>query len=1014
MSLIGRTVSHYRIVEEISRGGMGVVYRASDTRLDRDVALKVLPADLVADADRRQRFVQEARAASALEHPNIAVIHDIGEVDGISFIAMELVRGDKLSASIEKGGLLPARALEIAAEVAEGLARAHAQGIIHRDLKPANVMLTEDGHAKVIDFGLAKLIAPLSGETSADTFARKAGTDPNVVMGTVSYMSPEQARGSAIDHRSDIFSFGLMLYEMLAGKPPFQGQSSVETLHAIIHSPAAPLPRLGSTMGAEVSADIQRIVDKCLAKDPDARYQGMKDLVVDLRAARRRMESGATATAPAQLSPQGSNRLRLVALAALALIAIGAGAVLWKSASGGSPAADVPGAKPSVAVLYFENNTGNPQMDWMRSGLTDMLVTDLSQSPDVDVLSTDRLVQILTSMQKLDDRVISFDTVQELARRAGVKTVLVGSYVKAGEAIRINLKLQDAATGRIISSERVDAKDESSIFPTMDDLTRRIKAKFLASTGGALTGLLPKPGSTPATGPAMIDRDLKDVTTSSVEAYRYYAEGIELNNRGRNRQAIPLLEKAVAVDATFAMAMTKLAVAYNNTGDSNKAGEYSKRALDLADRLTPRERLYIEGFYYGLKSATEARAIDAYTKNLELYPNHTASRNNLTVALQSYERYEDVIRHLEILQSQGFEFPAASFRLVSGYFTLGQRDRALEVSQQFINRQPSNEFGPRMLGSTLVALGKFDEALSAFQKADALAPGFVDATTGRAAVAMLRDDWEGVEREAQKLVSSTDAQSRAGGYQLQTFANLYRGRSRNALANVAQSARLQPGSVQSAGVHNAAARILLEIGKLPEALAEATQGRTDADGRGAHFEANRLIALSQSALGRASAAQQAAADLIQLATEQRRDPEKRRVHLMNGLLALNAGDSAKAIDELTGAEAMLPPGPTGIAGGGIPGQAAIPIWYALGRAHLAAGHDAEAAERFRRIADGGIMRLASPIEYVRSLYYLGQIAERQGDMAKARDYYTRFLKHWKDGDMDRDKVQEAAKKIAIS
>ncbi len=205
VSLSGRTLSHYLVGEEISRGGMGVVYRATDTRLGRDVALKVLPPDLMADVNRRQRFTQEARAAATIEHPNIAVIHDIGHVDGIDFIAMELVRGDKLSASLSRGALPTGRALELGIEVAEGLARAHDKGIIHRDLKPSNVMLTDDGHAKIIDFGLAKLIAPLDGDTGGETFAMGAGTDPGLVMGTVSYMSPEQAAGGHVDHRSDIF-----------------------------------------------------------------------------------------------------------------------------------------------------------------------------------------------------------------------------------------------------------------------------------------------------------------------------------------------------------------------------------------------------------------------------------------------------------------------------------------------------------------------------------------------------------------------------------------------------------------------------------------------------------------------------------------------------------------------------------------------------------------------------------------------------------------------------------------
>ena len=328
----GRVVSHYKIVEEISRGGMGIVYRATDTRLNRDVALKVLPTELTTDPERRDRFIREARAASALEHPNIAVIHDVGDADGVSFIAMELIRGDKLSDAIGKGAMAqsPGRALEIATQTAEALSRAHAQGIVHRDLKPANVMLTQDGHAKVIDFGLAKLLTPLAGDGNTVT---SAGTSPEIVLGTVSYMSPEQARGGTIDHRTDIFSFGILLYEMFSGTLPFRGQSSVETMHAIMHDAATPIQTQRLAMPPAVAADVQRIIDKCLAKDPDDRYQDMKDLAVDLKAGRRLMDSEVSVETGRHNSTKAAATPRpgwLIGVLALALLAILAGFWIWR------------------------------------------------------------------------------------------------------------------------------------------------------------------------------------------------------------------------------------------------------------------------------------------------------------------------------------------------------------------------------------------------------------------------------------------------------------------------------------------------------------------------------------------------------------------------------------------------------------------------------------------------------------------------------------------------------------
>src|SRR6478736_5154625 len=496
---------------------MGIVYRATDTRLHRDVALKVLPADLTGNRERRDRFIREARAASALEHPNIAAIHDIGEVDDVIFIAMELVRGGKLSSAIHGGPLSashnPARAFEIAIEIAEALARAHSQGIVHRDIKPANVMLTDDGHAKVIDFGLAKLVAPPSGDQGATLTVE--GTNPAVILGTVSYMAPEQARGGAIDHRADIFAFGILLYEMFTGTLPFRGQSSIETIHAILHSPAPPLPIERLLIPPAAASDVQRVIEKCLAKDPDDRYQGMKDLVVDLKAARRRMDSEVSMPASVPITPVPAKKRPLVAIAATAALIITAGSWFWSSRDR-APVAQASGSRPSVAVMYFENNTGNKDLDWLRTGLTDMLVTDLSQSPDIEVLGTDRLVQILGSLKKLDDRVVSFETVQEIAKRAGVQHVMLGSYIKSGDTIRINLKLQDASTGKIISTERVEAVNEASLFPMMDDLTHRLKEKFALPNSGSLSSLLAGPAAANKR-VVGLDRDLKDVTTSSLD-----------------------------------------------------------------------------------------------------------------------------------------------------------------------------------------------------------------------------------------------------------------------------------------------------------------------------------------------------------------------------------------------------------------------------------------------------------------------------------------------------------------
>jgi serine/threonine protein kinase/tetratricopeptide (TPR) repeat protein len=1010
-SLIGRTISRYQILDEISRGGMGVVYRALDVRLNREVALKVLPPELVADPDRRSRFVLEARAASSLEHPHIAVIHEIDEVDGISFIAMELVRGDQLARLTAAGPLPASRALEIAGEVAEGLARAHEKGVVHRDLKPANVMLTEDGHAKIIDFGLAKLVDALSGDAGGETMV-KAETDPGMVMGTVTYMSPEQARGGKVDHRSDIFSFGVLLHEMLTGRPPFRGNTGIDTMHAILHSPVPALPALGPSVTAEATADVQRLLEKCLAKDPADRYQGMRDVVVDLRAARRRLESSGTSTiksaALAATTMEGLNRLRSYVFYGVAVLVAALAAWGWlRPRSSTSPAAGSSG-KPSVAVLYFENNTGNAQLDWLRTGLTDMLVTDLSQSPDVEVLGTDRLVQILGEMKRQDDKQISFETVQELAKRAGVKSVILGSYVKAGETIRINVKMQEAGTGRIVSSERVEAANESSLFASVDDLTKRIRNRFLPGNVDPTRSLLTAPVVMSTTTGSGVDRDLKEVTTSSIDAYRYYAEGINLHERLRDAESIPLLEKAVEIDANFAVALAKLSIIHQNLGHTNKAEDYAKQSLTHIDRLTARERYYIEGNYYALHDETIGKAIEAYKKAIELYPDHASSRNNLALAYRQLDRHEDAIAQYEELRRRGMTFGGTYNGLAASYASLNQPEKGTAVLQEYIRKNPDNSAAYAGLGTVLSAAGKFDEAMAAFERAEALAPGNFGAAIGRRALYVLAEKWADVEAADRKMRQSSDpAQAATGNVNLANDA-LYKGRSADALRffEAAVATQGPKGSNQSAGARNSMASLLLEKGQPSPALEQARRAFEDAHGGAATWESLSQIARAQARLGHDADAEKTAADLKRRADLLPSQREQRRVHQLAGLVALDHHDTARAIAELRAAQAVLTPG---LGPGALPHMG---VWFALGSAEFAAGNRGDAAAHFQRIVDAGRGRVGSPVQFVRSLYLLGQINEQTGDRARATGYYRRFVDYWGEGDMDKDNVADAKKKLA--
>ncbi len=1012
-SFVGRAIGRYQVVEELGRGGMGVVYRAVDTTLGRDVALKVLPPEIVGDADEKRRFLREAQTASRLEHAHIGVIHEVGESDGVSFIAMELIRGEPLAGLLARGGLPPARALEIATEVAEGLARAHDQGIIHRDLKPANVMLTEDGHAKIIDFGLAKDLHGPSASGEAATVP--ASTDIGVIKGTAAYMSPEQTRGQRLDARSDLFSFGVMLYQMLSGRLPFEAAGYVDTLHAISHNPFPPLTLAGSAAPVHERDDLQRIVDKCLAKDPAARYQTARDLVVDLRDARRRLDSGATASRPAAapalpLAARPGTGRPFLALAGVAVVAVAVGAYWWSHRAPAAPPPMAASGRPSIAVLYFQNNTGSPQLDWLRTGLTDMVVTDLSQSPDMEVLSTDRLFQIMSSLKRQNDAVISFDTVREVARLAGVRHVLVGNYVKSGETIRINITLQEAETGRIVTADHLEAAGEANLFPTVDDLTRRLQT-HLAGTVAKPTALVAAPGaaSDPSSSTSGLYRDLSEVTTSSIDAYRAYAQGVALLESGRPRDAEPLLLQAIAVDPNFALAMARLAAAESNLRRLDKRAEYAKRALDHADRLAARDRYYLEGFYYTADEDTVERGIAAFQKLLALYPEHYAGKHNLATAEAQIWAFDDAIRLGEELRLNAFVLPITLSNLVDHYTSLGRTDRAQEVQAELERRFPKTAYGYESAAEFLGRIGRIDEARAAFDKAEAIAPGDPTMIHDRWGLAVLQDRWAEANALTTRLANTDDPFTKYAAVSDRATEELYRGRSASAL-RILDDATQKPGPwgvTFDAMLQLLSARTRLALGQPARALPAAEAARKTV---GQNFLmpvalGRAYTAIAFARVGRAADAQAPLGELAARATAAPGPRMKFLVHETAGILALDRHDTATAIAELTQAEALLPANSNWQ-----PPPPQPEPWFALGMAYLVAGNDTEAEKRFVTLTTS-VERAIYPIEYVRGLYFLGQIAERRGDRTKGREYYQRFLTYWGDGDIDRDRVADARKKI---
>lgn len=1011
-SLVGRTVGRYRILAELGRGGMGVVYRAMDLSLNREVALKILPPDVSADPDRRRRFLKEAQTAAQLEHAHIGVIHEVGETDGVSFIAMELIRGEPLSQLVARGAMGPARALDLAAEIAEGLARAHDMGIVHRDLKPANVMITEDRHAKVIDFGLAKSAAPGSATSDAATVA--ASTDIGVIKGTTAYMSPEQTRGERLDGRSDLFSFGVMLYQMLSGRLPFQAPSYVDTLHAIAHDPVPPLALSSSVVNPEVQQDLQRLLDKCLAKDPSARYQTARDLVVDLRAVRRRLDAPATTTTQSALvdsagSRPGRGSQSWVAWATIAVLVVAAAAYWWTHRAPVAPPPLASSGKPSVAVLYFQNNTGSPQLDWLRTGLTDMVVTDLSQSPDMNVLSTDRLYQILASLKRQNDPVVSFDTVKEVARLAGVQHVLTGNYIKAGETIRINVTLQDVASGRIVTAEHLEAAGERELFPTVDNLTRLVQT-HLASAVVRPTPVLQSPGApTTSTGSGLY-RDLHEVTTSSIDAYRQYAQGVAALERGRPGEAEPRFLEAIRIDPDFALAMARLAAVENNLRRPDKRNEYAKAALDRADRLPIRDRYYLEGFFYSGDESTVERGIEAYRKLLALYPSHYTAKHNLANTYSALDEQAESARLLEELRATPFVSAISLSNLALQYAFLDRYDQAMDVVADSERRFPGAALTARQRGDVSSIFGRWDEAAAAYAQVASINPSDPAADTDQLGIAMLQGRWRDADALVSKHSASQDPFVSFAITQARSLLALYRGQSSEGM-RLLEAATKTPGPwglTFDSELHLMAARNYLLLGQPARALPHAdTARRRPGDPLLSPMALGQLhAAIALNRLGRAADARAVADQLTARAGMVEGTRYKRLANLLRGSLALDNHDVAGATAALLEAEQS----PRARENFGPP-PAGPEVWYATASLYLASGNDKEAEKRLILLTTRA-EHLLFPIEYVRSLYWLGQIAERRGDRDKARRYYSQFVELWGHGDIDRDHVADAQKKVA--